>query len=259
MKRILTITFILTLICFQHSFAQKCPRNLYDCKGACGWFIDTNHDGYCDYTTFSEALMQKILHKKDSIYNIKKIEQQRINDSIRKTNQVKTIKNSSTQNNEQAVVNSNKKCPFENTSQCNKNQSPEITPNGASKTIADSQPKPTYKIKKYDLFSVFFACIGLYFFTLFLAKINVIKKRNHRKIWNTLLLITFLITGLLGLTMVIQLNYQVFFSWFKTLLYWHVEFGISMAAISILHILWHWKYFINLFKKHRKVKIIHPE
>jgi hypothetical protein len=48
------------------------------------------------------------------------------------------------------------------------------------------------------------------------------------------------------------LNYNLLFDWVRPLLYWHVEFGIGMACISIFHILWHLKYFLNLFKTAKK-------
>ena len=59
---------------------------------------------------------------------------------------------------------------------------------------------------------------------------------NHKKFWNWMLLGTFLIAAILGLTMAITLSY----GWvlpFADSLYIHVELGIAMAIISIFHVL----------------------
>jgi len=232
--------------------AQKCPRNFYDCRGGCGWYVDADRDGYCDYTFFTDALWKKLTHHKDSISNAILAEQQRVADSMAQANKAKELKNNTQAKKEKVDTGAHKNCPLENTPQCEKNSNAQIKPTEPATTAALPNPNPGFQPPKYDLISVFFACIVFYIFTLFLSKIRVFKKTTHRKIWNTLLLITFLVTGIFGLLLVIQLNYQVLFSWFKTLIYWHVEFGIAMAAISILHIIWHWKYFYHIFKKAKK-------
>lgn len=88
-----------------------------------------------------------------------------------------------------------------------------------------------------------------YTITYLLSKKNRIKKLHHRKIWNVLLLITFLISGLFGIILAIQISYGVRLSFYADLLFWHVEFGIAMAVISIFHVAWHWKYYKNMFIK----------
>jgi len=85
--------------------------------------------------------------------------------------------------------------------------------------------------------------------TLFLSQKQIIKKVTHRRIWNVLLLITFLVSCLFGLLLVIQINYNFAMDIFRTILYWHVQFGIAMSFIAIFHFLWHLKYYLNMFKK----------
>jgi hypothetical protein len=101
----------------------------------------------------------------------------------------------------------------------------------------------------YDLIFVSSITLGLYFLTLILYKRNIIKRIHHRKLWNLLLLLTFLVSCLFGFFLVIQLNYNVAMSAFKTLMYWHVEIGIAMTIIAVIHILWHLTYFKNMLKK----------
>jgi len=88
----------------------------------------------------------------------------------------------------------------------------------------------------------------IYLTTLFLSRKKKIKLSKHRKIWNFILLITFLISGTFGLILAIIISYGIRLSFYSDLLFWHVEMGISMAIISIFHILWHLKYFKKMFK-----------
>jgi len=106
--------------------------------------------------------------------------------------------------------------------------------------------------KPYDLILISAITIFLYLITLTLSLTNVIRKANHRKIWNILLLITFLVSCLFGLFLVVQINYDFAMDYFSTLLYWHVEVGIAMSLISIFHILWHLKYFKSIIQKKNK-------
>ena len=88
----------------------------------------------------------------------------------------------------------------------------------------------------------------IYLTTLFLSRKKKIKLSKHRKIWNFILLITFLISGTFGLILAIIISYGIRLSFYSDLLFWHVEMGISMAIISIFHILWHLKYFKKMFQ-----------
>ena len=75
-----------------------------------------------------------------------------------------------------------------------------------------------------------------------------IKRITHRKIWNSILLITFLMSCLLGFLLVIQINYDVLKSLYLLNLKIHVEFGIAMTLVAIIHILWHLTYFKKLIR-----------
>ncbi len=88
----------------------------------------------------------------------------------------------------------------------------------------------------------------LYLLTLILSRLSVIRLATHRKIWNILLLITFIVTALLGLILAIQVNYKIKIPFIKQLLTLHVDFGIGMTMIAVFHFLWHWKYYVALLK-----------
>ncbi len=99
--------------------------------------------------------------------------------------------------------------------------------------------------------------IALGFFLIYavsfaLYKTKRIRMATHRKIWNVLLLATFLITGIFGLLLTIQLDYTLPFTIPINMLFWHVEAGVVMTLISLFHMGWHFNYYRNLVRAGRK-------
>jgi hypothetical protein len=102
---------------------------------------------------------------------------------------------------------------------------------------------------KYFFIPIAVCMILIYSLSLLLSKKKKITVSTHRKIWNVLLLITFLVTGILGLLLVFRVSFSLAVPYLSTLLYLHVEFGIAMTMISIFHIVWHWNYFKKIISK----------
>ena len=100
----------------------------------------------------------------------------------------------------------------------------------------------------YLLLPLSLLLILFYLICLILVKAGIIRQNYHRKIWNTLLLITFLITAVLGLLLAVQINYKLEWNSVRTILKWHVNFGIAMSFIAIFHFIWHWHYYFNILK-----------
>ena len=109
------------------------------------------------------------------------------------------------------------------------------------------------KARSYNLLLISSLCIILYFFTWLMFRFKVIRKYTHRKIWNILLLLTFLISAIIGIILVVLINYSINSIFVRDYLYWHVQFGIAMTVISIIHIIWHWKYFFNIISKRKNI------
>lgn len=100
----------------------------------------------------------------------------------------------------------------------------------------------------YHLFPILITLTLFYGVSAWLVNKKLLNLATHRKIWNFFLLITFLVSAILGILLVIKINY----GWQIPLpnsLFWHVEAGIAMTIVSIFHILRHWKYFKNYLKK----------
>ena len=242
--------FILTLISLS-SIAQ-CPFQIKDCKGKCPRFTDLNLDGYCDFTiiTTLPPVVDTMVIRKDthstqifaSAGNDKHLTKGSSSSHPIRPGSVSSQIMENKNHNESHTILSNQ----QNTSTKVESQNLQKQKNISLQKNAPGTPAVSL-YKRYSLFLISGLCLGLYIISFLLAKFKVIEIRIHRKIWNILLAITFLVTGLLGLFMVIQLNYSIQVKWFKPLLIWHVSFGIGMALISIFHFLWHWSYIKKIF------------
>jgi hypothetical protein len=124
-------------------------------------------------------------------------------------------------------------------------EGPITTTIAAEKTSVIEQAKIG---KQYYFLQIVAPLIILYLISYFLAKKNKIKLVTHRKIWNIILLVSFLIVAVLGIILTINIQYgtQIFDRAFE--LKWHVEAGIVLVSVSIFHILWHLSYYKNILK-----------
>lgn len=110
----------------------------------------------------------------------------------------------------------------------------------------------------YPLFPVSVITILAYLFTWLFGRWGIFNRKSHRKFWNVVLLISFLISGLLGLLSVVKVNYKLDIPGYETLMQWHVSFGIGMVIIAVFHLTWHWKYYFSFQKGTGEKKIEKP-
>ncbi len=103
----------------------------------------------------------------------------------------------------------------------------------------------------YALIPIGLTALLLYGFTFILSRAGLLSYANHKKIWNTALLLTFLATAILGLILAIQVNYKLELPLVDRLIIWHVDFGTGMSFIAIFHFSWHWSYYRKLIGKAR--------
>ncbi len=91
----------------------------------------------------------------------------------------------------------------------------------------------------------------------YVASFVLVKKKKmsiimHRRIWNVALLISFVIVGVLGVLLVVRINYGVAVLQNFFMLYYHVEAGIAMATIAVFH-LHNYRYFYTcMFRRGNK-------
>jgi len=97
----------------------------------------------------------------------------------------------------------------------------------------------------YNVSIITLLVLILYYISDVLVKTKKISLVLHRKIWNNLLAISFLTSGVLGLILAFLIDYKLTISWYFSLLWFHVEFGIVMALIAIFHFTWHFRYYFS--------------
>jgi spermidine synthase len=104
----------------------------------------------------------------------------------------------------------------------------------------------------YAFIPVTLAVIILYLISWGLSGLGHIRGQTHRRIWNTLLLLAFLVSGLLGVFLVIQINYKLEIPWIKKVLKWHVDFGLALVCLAMIHLGWHLRYYWDSWKAPRR-------
>ncbi len=101
--------------------------------------------------------------------------------------------------------------------------------------------------EKYPFLSIFFLLVLLYILTTILSKKEKISHVLHKKIWNILLTLSFLVCAISSVIYILNLNYGIF-QLNQNISFVHIESGIIMIIISIFHIIWHIFYYKNIFK-----------
>jgi len=239
--KFLIIVGLLIFTSYSLLLTAQCPKGIINCKGQCNNFLDENKDNYCDFTLIKEIITLQLndgIKKKDT-----NLEKTKISDSLKNISKRKTKIDKNTK-----LINK----PIETDSVYVKDVKNITSDFDTSANISSYRSKktetPQKKYNSYDFELVSSLTIGLYVFTFLLSRFRIIKTKTHRKIWNILLLLTFIVSCLFGFFLVLQINYKFLFSIFRTLLYWHVEIGISMSLIATFHIFWHLRYFKTMFK-----------
>lgn len=249
------ITLFFLLIPFYVN--AQCPWNRVNCSYGCGRHFDENGDGFCDHSIIDKSLLPPKEEEVKENSKENKVQESKIKEVAREvsTNNTQGLEKGNNQG--KGINNRNNSHKQTNSSQNEDvpNTKPETANNHSIKgqtTETNINPpiqKPAQKAKPYDLILISFITLFLYSLTFILTKLKLLRKIYHRRIWNFTLLLTFLVSCLFGFFLVIQINYDFVMEWFRTVLYWHVQIGISMTLISVFHIFWHLKYFKNLFKK----------
>jgi hypothetical protein len=104
-------------------------------------------------------------------------------------------------------------------------------------------------MKSYHTLLIILAILFFYILTRILCSFKIIKLPLHKKIWNIILAFTFFLSSTLGLILAISIDNKISTTWYRPMLWWHVEAGIAMSIIAIFHFLERIKYYLNIFKR----------
>lgn len=106
--------------------------------------------------------------------------------------------------------------------------------------------------RQYFLLPISIILLLAYGASWMLAQKDVIDRVLHRRVWNVLLLLTFAASAGLGVLLALRISSGLVIPLPFDQLFWHVEAGIAMTAISVFHILWHWTYFACMLNPRRR-------
>jgi hypothetical protein len=106
--------------------------------------------------------------------------------------------------------------------------------------------------RRYYLSPVAIAFLLVYGVSFALYRTKRLRVATHRKIWNLLLLATFLLCAVLGLALAVGVTRSVPWQLPTWLLVWHVETGVAMSFISFFHIGWHLRYYLAIVTGRRR-------
>ena len=192
---------------------NSCPRGRINCTypGACHSYIDTNNDAICDRSQAAPQSSTAI-------------------DSTQADASVSTTTEENSNDTGTAV---------------NNNQS-YLSEIGNDTTSSGTS---TNKSSGYNFLAIMSGLIIAYAITWILSAAKKIKQVTHRRIWNVVLGVSGLISAVLGLLLLLNLDLGLNITLPFNMLYWHVEAGIALGIIAIFHIGWHWRYFAKLFGK----------
>ncbi len=247
LKSLITSLVILTIAFITSTSYAQCPWDRVNCAHGCGRFNDANNNGLCDYSegkTKADTFGTKTVEKKE-VAAVEKRNESKQSKRCSGCTHDKCIHSESTESGSNAEASEEDEFKSMDAS--------EVDTTAVSKAELDATTTAE-KEKPYSLILISLITFALYAFTWILVKLNKLKLSMHRKIWNVILLCTFLVSCLFGFFLVVQLNYDFVISWYRTVLYWHVQVGIAMTIIAVFHTIWHVKYYVNIFKRKKTPK-----
>ena len=112
-----------------------------------------------------------------------------------------------------------------------------------SETPASVGAKTDYLVLPLSLGLVlaYLASVGL-------VSAKIITKLNQGRFWNVILAAAFLGVGFSGLILALGLK----IAWPFRMIFWHVEMGVVFVLLALIHLIWHFPYYLNLVKKKKK-------
>jgi|WetSurMetagenome_2_1015567.scaffolds.fasta_scaffold126464_2 hypothetical protein len=103
----------------------------------------------------------------------------------------------------------------------------------------------------YNVLPITLGLLVLYGVSFALYRTRRIKVSTHRRIWNVLLVVSFVVSCALGFVLTVRRDYALIFSFPVNIIFWHVETGIALTVIGVFHMGWHMSYYRELFKSFR--------
>lgn len=219
--------------------SAQCKDSAVNCTGDCGHYIDDNKDEFCDESVIDESLLQikptAVVNKGNAIDT----------PARREENALPPVNKSIEIHKKEP-----KRLPDE-THNINKFQPKPAIEFFTSSIPVENDVRQHGKRKKshYHFLPIAIPLIIIYLLLRWLSAVKKIKKTTLLRTWNILLLISFLVTAILGLLITVKIIYSFQLPYMKMIYIIHVDSGVAMAIISIFHLLRHWNYYKTIVSR----------
>ena len=104
----------------------------------------------------------------------------------------------------------------------------------------------------YDILIPSIPVLGGYLLTYALYRGGLIRKALHVNVWNFIIGLAFLISAGAGFLLMVLMEMGIALPISPELLYWHVEFGITLALVTVFHFHIYWKSSKKMFMGNKK-------
>lgn len=131
------------------------------------------------------------------------------------------------------------------------NIDPSNTDTSSAAIVSDSgnlDNSPQTDPTNYHVIPITLLIIGGYLFSYYLFKKGILKPQKHKRIWNLLLMVGYLGTGVTGILLTFMINLGISTIYNPSITYWHAEISILMVIGTLIHIHIYKKPFKNMFK-----------
>lgn len=206
--------------------AGGCPYGLVNCPypGQCGRYIDVSGDGLCDLSQVAAA--QTSTPSTDTTSQ----------DTASATSPSEDSSSASSPTGGYEIQNGNSEAPDVNNATI---QDPNTGGLDGSNTVDGTD---------FHIIPISLLIVGGYLFTHYLFSKGILKPKQHKKLWNLLLMGGYLGTSITGVLLIFMVNLGISLAYRQGLAYWHVELALLMVIGTLIHFHIYRKPFKNMFK-----------
>lgn len=253
---LIKISFLVVIFLFSAGLvrAVDCPHGFVNdpAPGACGLYTDNNNDDICDLSEIEKIAKTVSIESSEDLKDLvtgQELKTMTVQEAadLYEIDSALLAEQISDAINARVEINDSFQLMHDNYG-----LSPDLVKDMivAIKTGQSSTDKKiTENTTDYYMWQITLVLTVIYFLSLWLVRKKYISASKNYKIWNFLLLITFIITAITSVFVLLRLNYGITF-WFPlNLIYWHVQIGYIMLLISIYHTFWHIPYYKSFFEK----------
>ena len=200
----------------------SCPYGLVNdpYPGQCSRFIDLNGDGLCDFSQVAAT--------------------GQVDQTTQTTPNSNTQSTSSTQGDDDEYTIDTGNMDDQGSGNVSTINDPNSPGFNGDHTALDST---NYHVLPFSIL-----LLAGYFFTHYLFQRGILKPKQHKKIWNILVTMGYLGTGVTGMLLTLIVNLGIRTAHNQGITFWHAELAILMVVGTLIHIHIYRKPFKRMFK-----------